>query len=523
MYLHFSPFFPILQVFFCLFFAIFMHLNSRTVFFWSLVFLCLATIAGITLYSFGYRYRFDRGIFVYTGSVSLKVNPTDNLTITLDGNPVNVKASTINGSFHLTGIRPGLHHIRVSADGFQAWEKEVPVSSGVSTDFWNILLIRNNYPETTIVSHPNIDKFYPSPDQKRIAYSVQDDDEASVHTFDLTTGEDTRVFSRNDRFFASDDTENIEWSPKGDAITIPLFSSSAVDSQREYFIISLSDPTQGFPATNLKDIADFTDARDLRWTLQTSEALIFLDGTTLKSVSFQEPRITRSLAENVSSYELSGSTLYTFESPNFLVWQAPLDHPENRTQITVQAPHNTHDGDSFSLIVYDASRLILLDHSAKTLTLFNNSPTQPVFVTLPQPITGAQFSNDGKKLLYWNELEVGVYFLRNWEAQPTRHENQSYEITRFSQPIRFVQWARDYEHILLATPLGMETIELDNRSRLSQKVTFDSVDPIRQITPAAAQSRLFLLQAHQNEGSTTTTLSSIIFPEPILRFGIIQQ
>ena len=338
----------------------------------------------------------------------------------------------------------------------------------------------------------------------------------------LKNGEDTQIFSRNNSFFSAEDTENIEWSPKGDAITIPLFSSPTADGQREYFIVSLSDPSMGFPATHLQDIAAFTHGRDLRWAPQTSETLLFLNETTLMSVSLQEHTVTP-LMDDVVSYELSGDTLYTFESPNFIVWQAPLNHPENRTQVTAQTPKDAHFGDDFSLIVYDPSRLVLLNRTARTLTIFNTTSAQTTFTALPQPITGAQFSNDGKKLLYWNELEVGVYFLREWETQPARHENQSYEVTRFSQPIRFVQWTRDYEHVILATPSGIETLELDNRSRLSQKIILDSVDPIRQITPIASPSTLLILQARQSDtAESSATISTITFPEPIFRFGIQQ-
>ena len=316
-------------------FAIFMRLRSRTVFFWSLVFLCIATILAIIFYSFGYRYRFDRGIFVYTGSISLKVNPTDNLQIALDGQPVDVQASTLNSSFHLTGIRPGLHHVAIKADGFQTWEKEVPVSSGVSTDFWNITLIRSQYAPTTLVSHPGIRKFYPAPNQKLLAYSVQTDQEASVHTINIDTGEDIQVFSRPRVFFRADDRENIEWSVDSDALTLPLFDA---DGHRTYTIVSLTDTT--FPATDLKDTTSLNQAHDLRWDPQTRHTLLFLDGTTLKSLSLEDPTAITTLTENVLSYDISGNTLYTLESPAFLVWQAPINHPDARTQITGQAPQN---------------------------------------------------------------------------------------------------------------------------------------------------------------------------------------
>ncbi|MEI8104130.1 MAG: carboxypeptidase-like regulatory domain-containing protein [Candidatus Moraniibacteriota bacterium] len=493
-----------------------MHFHSRTFFFWISVILCLATIGGIIFYSFGYRYQFGRGIFVYTGSISLKVNPASTIHFTLDNQSADAQVSAINNAYHLSGIRPGLHHITVSADGFQTWEKEVSVSSGVSTDFWNITLVRNTYNQTTLASQSSIQKFYPSPDQKFLAYSVQNEAEASVYTVNTQTGETQRVFSRLQSFFKSDNLENIEWSPESNAITLPLYTA---DTTRDYFIVSLSD--ESFPATRLIDITDAASAKDLRWDPQAPNTLLFLNNFTLIALSLDDSN-TISLAKNVLGYDISGNTLYTFESPSFLIWQAPLDTPDDRTQITTQSIQNIQSDDNFSLIVYDINRAILLDRTKQTLTLLNNNPDQSVFTTLSQSVTDAQFSNDGKKLLFWNNSDISVYFLRDWNTQPARRKNQINEIARFSQPIHFVQWTKDYEHILLATPSDVELIEIDTRSRISQKIPLGNPSDIRQITPVFSANKLFFLKS-SGDSSNNTSISSIPFPESIYRFGIIQQ
>jgi len=386
----------------------------------------------------------------------------------------------------------------------------------MSTDFWNITLVRSTYDQTNLVSQPSIQKFYPSPDQKFLAYRVQNETEASVYTVNTKTGETLRVFSRPQSFFKTDSLENIEWSPESDAITIPLYTAN---DTRDYFIVSLSN--ESFPATRLTDITGEVSAKDLRWDPQTPNTLLFLNNFTLVTLSLDDFNTT-SLAKNVIVYDISGNTLYTLESPSFLIWQAPLDTPDDRTQITTQSIQNIQSDDNFSLIVYDTDRAILLDRTNQTLTLLNNNPDQSVFTTLSQPVTDAQFSNDGKKLLFWNNSNISVYFLRDWNSQPARRRNQINEIARFSQPIRFVQWTKDYEHILLATASNVELIEIDTRSRISQKIPINNPAEIQQITPIFSSNKVFFLKS-SGDSSNNTSISNIQFPEPIYRFGIIQQ
>ena len=90
----------------------------RRVFFWLLTLTFLATTPAIVLFLMGYRYSVARGVFVYTGSISIQANPDQNLDIRVDGKPVSAESNQINGSYHIEGIVPGKHSVSVSAPGF---------------------------------------------------------------------------------------------------------------------------------------------------------------------------------------------------------------------------------------------------------------------------------------------------------------------------------------------------------------------------------------------------------------------
>jgi hypothetical protein len=244
-----------------------MPIRARAIFFWFLVLFCLITIASISLYSFGYRYNFDRGIFVYTGSISIKSNPKS-VNIEVDGKPIDTQVSAINDSYHLTSLNPGPHRVTVSAPGFHSWTKEAIVTSGISTEFWNVLLTRDTYPEKTYAVSPSIQKTYPSPKSTLLAYVATDGTETTVHTLDTESGEDIQVFSTSDRTIDTLAHENIEWSPRADALIIPTLQNG----QKDYFIVYI----ETLATTNLRDIAGTTSLEAVRWNPNTRDTFFYL-------------------------------------------------------------------------------------------------------------------------------------------------------------------------------------------------------------------------------------------------------
>ena len=93
----------------------------------------------------------------------------------------------------------------------------------------------------------------------------------------------------------------------------------------------------------------------------------------------------------------------------------------------------------------------------------NGETTGDTLKKIADGINGAQFSNDGKKLLFWSDNEISVLFLRKWDVQPRRDENEIQQIVRLSSPVKNVFWYRDYEHIFFSTQNAVKIIELDSR------------------------------------------------------------
>jgi hypothetical protein len=476
-----------------------MRRHARRILFWTFAALFFVTAPVVTVYALGYRFSFERGIFIYTGSVTLKANPAT-VSITVDGKPDQGTIDRINDSYHIGGLKPGEHFIEVSAPGYRTWSKKAIVNSGISTEFWNVLLVREDYSRTVYPASPAL-KAFPAPQSNLLAYVTLLDGGLGVGVLDIDENRAEQVFSTKDYSFSEDDKENIEWSIDSGYLSIPLYK----DGRKEYFVVDRETKE----TLSLKEIAQAPDIGSVRWDSARDNVLFYLSSNGLYEMDINNPSEKRLLSEKVQSYDISGEFIYVLETPSGIVYRARLGDPESRTQVTTVPPADLGDL-RYSLIVYDERRLALLNYHTGTLFTYNAGERDTTFTRLSSEARGAQFSNDGKKFLYWTDWEIFVYFAREWEAQPFRRENSVVNIGRFSQVIRSVHWAKDYEHVVFSVGSEVKVIELDQRERSLTDVLRLS-EPPAQVLSNFIESKLFYVAPAPENG--VPAVQSIGFPE----------
>lgn len=543
---------------------------KRTAFFWFLTLLCLITIPLVVLNAAGYRFDASRGVFVYSGTITFKSNP-QNVTVSLNGKPTNSgQINRINNSVNLGGLIPESYAISISAPGFQTWTKRADVSSGLATEFWNVILARDNYPKTALGAD-GAQKFFISPKNDYIAFTTQNPNQSlGVKIYNISAKKTSTSFNfAHWQFAGAARKENIEWEPDESYISVPVekivpaeqnpvsgqdisknaipsidsasntVTSSAVSASTskpnaatatsaiptaktdyDYFI---ADPKGGtsfslkqFLASDNLDLEN-SDIRAVRWDPNEKGYLFFLNGKTLYRADIQTPgpdSLTK-IADGVSAYDLSSSGVYYIQTPNDLVFEKNLDGSGAPTQLTSSFPGSGNQ-DISRMIVYDNSRIAFLSPTGD-LYIYNQGDHGTYFKQLDSNIVGAQFSNDGKKLLFWSQYEISVYFTRDWTVQPARSENERQDITRYSEPITNVQWYSDYEHVIFSDGKYTKIIELDPRDHRNCMDLFSASIDQPFVIYDDSLGKIFFTDAK----NTTTGLYSITFPEPVSLLGIV--
>ncbi len=478
---------------------------SRKIFFWSL-FVSYFIITGIVLFFvFGYRHDFGQKVFVHTGSLTIKANPK-NVSITLNGKePKSRLVNVINDSYFITGLRPRLYNLSVTTDEFKTWAKDINIHSGISTEFWNILLLRQNY-ERTNFNISNIDKFFPAPAENIFAATRQMGKTFTVHIFDTKKDTSINTFIFPQTTFTQNEYENIEWSPTSKELIIPIIHTKENSTQKDYSINYLKT-NQSYL---LSDFIKYDNLRLVRWDPQEKNTLYFIykDGLFRTELTFDEEQLKPvKIVNDVFAYDFADDGLYILNTSGEILYGGNKQGKDLKLMNSFDINQNHND---YRLIAYDNHRLIVIDNDSGDLFLYNKSDKNIHNKKLSTNITGAHFSDDGKKLLFHSPFEIFIYFTRDWNTQPVRNEDQMQSIIRFSQILENIHFAKDYEHIIYTAGNDVKITELDYRgTRITD--TIISLDEEKStLINKHKMNKLFFIDSTQN---TNRLLQSIEFPE----------
>ncbi len=491
------------------------HHTGRRVFFWSLALLYICLISIIIPYAFGYRFSFERGVFIYAGSVTVKANPRS-VDIAIDGDS-DTNPTYINNTYHISGISPGTHNIEISANGFRSLHKEITVSSGISTELWNIILPRIEYPRTQIANIAT-PYFYRAPSAPRIVYSSTDKNGvfsvSVIDTSEENTSPPLHITPRVPQNTTHRTEQNIEWSVNSTALIVPitLHDESNATSIEDALIIT----TEQNRTLSLRSLfPSATDIGSVRWSPQEDRTFYVRIDNTLTEIILPEDLSaisdvrTRIIANDVRSYTISENTIYYLTQRTGIIHKVMRD---GTAQVTT-TPTSLASSEPINITVYDSDRIILRGIYSGALELFDAQDSTTPRI-LSHGIRGTHFSDDGKKLLYWNTNEIFVYFLRSWDVQPFRTAGETLAIARFSTPIHNVQWAHDYEHVLYTTDTSLKLTSLDDRGGRTT-YTLLSLTPQGTVRSDYFARQIYLTDSDEDG---IYSLERIDFPEKDTRF-----
>lgn len=430
----------------------------RKIFFWLVFGLFAVSTPLIILHSKGYRFDQKRGIFVYSGSITLKTIPSD-VRIFIDNEERTAKSlDIINNSITLNGLKPGTYLVRVEAEGHQNWEKNIEVHSGLSTEFWSVVLSPKNQ-ELVEITGENVFRFFSSPFGKNIAFVQKTDQGMTLFSADFENKEARSLFFAQNVSFSENELDNLEWNFKEDLTASPVLREGKPDCL-------IASATQAIEPVFLSDVSGISSPRKARWSPQGKDSIFFLAGNgmeksqNLYQVNLGDKSVDLVVA-GISAYDVSRNSIYYIQSNNVL-FRSDLDGG-NPTQVNSSRFSEEDAGTDARLVVYDDDRQFLISQN-KELFLHNNG-NDNLFTKIADDVQGAQFSDDGKKLLFWTANEISVAYLRRWEVQPYREENEIQNLIRVSSLIDNVFWFRDYEHVFFSQNKKIKLVELDQRDR----------------------------------------------------------
>jgi hypothetical protein len=484
---------------------------KRSLFFWTLVILFFIVGPAVILNTQGYRFDFHRGVFVYSGTITFKANP-QNFNVIVNGKLNDSKQlNRINNSYNITGLLPGDYEIKLERDGFQSWSKKTDVHSGLASEFWNVILVRNNY-EKTEYNTPGAGKFFISPKSDYFAYEKENGTALEVALYNMGNDQTEKNYSFSGwKFIDESREENIEWSPDQSFLSVPL--EKEFDNKQKEYSYSIIDVDNN-SSFNLNEMLNKKEISNVRWDPKEKGYLFFLSENSLFRFNIKDNADLIKISDNVSSFDLSRTDLYFVKNPNNLVYKVTANGKSEPEQITNGFP-DENNPEIRRIITYNDSRISLTSRD-KSLYVYNKADRDTYFRKIGEAVEGVHFSDDGKKLLFWTKNEISVYFMTDWKVPPLRSENDLTNITRYSDEIRNVQWFKDYEHIIFSTGKYVKIIELDPRDRRNCMDMVSTTNENPFVIYNNYLEKMYFVDMKDN----STSISSIDFPEAVPILGI---
>ncbi len=450
-----------------------MNRTQRRLFTLFFVFLFALVAPTIVFFAQGYRFSLTNNIFIHSGSITIKSWPK-NIDIYLDGvKQENKNLNLVNGSYTINGVKPGKYLLTCSKIGYTSWEKEIRVRSGISTEFWNILLFpKGDVQEVETAELPGEAQqifLFPQKNNQLVLFTHQNS-KKQIYLMDLKKADNQLVFETDQyNFIDKNEGLNIEWNSNNKKFILPVEQNNS----REFLVVDIED----------KDLEKFVSLNEffpkdsihrVRWMFdEKDEMAILTENGFLYSFDYKK-EITKLIAENVSGFDFSNYNIYYSQLPNNLVWQIKQTDLKTKKQITSEAFNLENDSKFIEITSYDENRIVL--NSKEKFLIYNKDVKEESVLNLKpnDNISNIQFSNDGKKLLCWNDHEAWYYMLREWEVQPKRYPGEKITITRSAEPIKNIQWMDNYENIIFSTDKNVRSFEIDPRNHTNASNIFES-------------------------------------------------
>ncbi len=473
-------------------------LKRRLIYTASTLFFIFSSIV-LTFFALGYRFNVQHGIFIYSGTITVKSTPKD-VSLYLDNKEITKKSyDIINNAYNINGVKPGSHTLEIKSPGYFSWKKQISVHSGIATEFWNIFLTEKN-PEKKRLDIINPSFYKIADGGKQIIYANQDAGPLRIFNYSVDKESAVQIFEESSNSKTRMSLEAAEFSPGKNSLLLKIrkaegccwylalldkiekegpnnqnfiflnpqlgLAASSLESKEARSQFSIEEEYLSEVDANLENGENFFSVSDFKWL--DDDNFYFLSQGNLYLTTFSKKEV-RLILEKIRGYEVSQGSLFFVQAPANLVFKNDY-FGSGPKQITENMIDQDFSGDNpfYKLFVYDDKRLALLNQDQE-LFLYNDSDEESrLFKKIGENIKGAQFSDDGKKLLYFNENEIKIYYLREWDVQPKNDVGANIKIYENKEAkIQDAMWHHNYQHVLFSIGQTIQLIEIDSRDQIN--------------------------------------------------------
>lgn len=408
-------------------------------------------------YSLGYKYDPNTGKTVQTGAIVLQTTLSD-VSVEKNGEIVKQNGFLTNlfsNSVKIEGLDLGVYNIKVKKDGYYDWEKNIEVSAS-QLQFSSIVLIKTSYESNNVFEEAvyTDNGLWKTRDGKMIAFLHKDADPAESGLFVVDIEAEERKLVANEQKLALiGEIQSVEWSDGEKELIV-----KALDGETErYYLVDPEEENRIYLITN--SVAEAVKSTEGEPFYVFEDFIIFLSQNSIYSFNYKDKQ-TRKITEGVTSFCKFQDSVYFFktEESNRGLFSLNLNNLNYETKIAempdgyVKTEGFTTKKESNRFILIADNSLYLIDRDATVQKINSN-------------VNEAHFFNNGKRIIYFNNHEIWLYYTEDKLSQPEKEKGDNELINRFSADLNNVQIYQDEEHIIYREGSALKFAELDSRDK----------------------------------------------------------
>jgi len=435
--------------------------KRRLVLFLTLLIAFLIITPGIIFYSLGYRFDFENKKITQTGGFYFKVFPK---RVTIYINPLSQKGGkkqkpiTKNtdfffGTAYIENLLPKKYEVEIKKEGYHRWKKILEIKEKEVTDAKNIILVPKN--PSLLPIQKSISDFFVSPEKEKMILKQNNKDYWELKLLNLKTKIKSHIIASPDLSRNKIELLSLNFSPNGEMV---LLKTKTKENEIKYYSLDLKkNPPKlislEFLGKKIKKII---------FHPKEKEKLFFLKEGMLFEANMKTKEISGPFVKNIYSLGILNDGLYYLQSINnrsFSLFKTDLSF--SRKEEINETPLSLKKDQDYRLYLF--SGLLFLQDN-KNLYWFNpqSKNLEIFFETGKKP----KISPDLKKLLYFSEHEIWIYFLNKELSQPMRSQGERIFIARFSNRIQNAFWLTSH-YLIFNVGDKIKIAEIDDRDGLN--------------------------------------------------------
>lgn len=429
-----------------------MSKRTRTILFFSFVFLFIATIPVLTVYTQGYRLDWENRKLVETGGMDFGVRPLG-VRVFIDGQ-FHQETNFLFRDIIIRNILPREYDVRIERESYTAWHKIVTVGESIVTKFPDVRLFPQDPTRTDVAT--GITSTYFSPDGRNALVLVEAEgalDQLRLLSFSAEQLETPVLTLR-----ANERVERAGWNAES---TVAWFVT-VLGPQTTLRTISVQDaanPVVWDALTNSYRRGALQTALILPTTSATSIFVAPYD-TGTKTYDIDSLIIGQqnpiSVVDGVRAGSSVGSSLIYMDADNILIER---DMPSSQLTILATNLFNSELAAPLSLVVENNLRAVGII-SGSELFVWQRGYQ---LTKISDNVAGVAFSPDATKLAFWNSTDTSVLWLETVFGPPAR-EREQIEIINSHRDVKNVFWLETLgAHVVITTTKDVLITELDER------------------------------------------------------------